>query len=493
MTDDARPPSGGDPGQAAQRAALAAALPAAGLSAEQLWTRYFALGGDLDPLDVEAFTAELVALAPQDGDLLAHVVNERLDELAGRSRVPYHGAVRQRRPAVGPLAALVTLLEESHHAPPDRLPLLAARAGRALGVQVRVLLVDEEQQSLVAVPPSDTERFAVEGTLAGRAFRGVQLLPGEADRRLWIPLLDGEERMGVLEVGVATAADLYDPVLRDHCRWLAAVLGHLVSSKAAYGDTLARVRRTRPHTPAAELVHAQLPPLTAATDTVSLAGVVEPSHAAGGDVFDYAVTEDDVTLAVLDAVGHGMPAGLRAVAALAAHRSARRDGREVHEQAAVLDDVLTAEFAHGFVTGVLARLDLRSGLLRYVNAGHPAPLLVRGGRVVKALAGGRRLPFGLETAVAAGPVVAEESLEPGDWLVLYTDGITEARDPAGRWFGEERLLDFLTRELAAGSPPPETARRLTRAVLRHQQGLLQDDATVLLARWAGPPHAATVP
>jgi serine phosphatase RsbU (regulator of sigma subunit) len=108
-------------------------------------------------------------------------------------------------------------------------------------------------------------------------------------------------------------------------------------------------------------------------------------------------------------------------------------------------------------------------------------LLLRDGRVVKELTGGRRVPFGLEST---GLTVAEESLEPGDWLALYTDGITEARNAAGDWFGEERLGDFLTREIAAGQPPPETVRRLTQAVLKHQGGLLQDDATILLARWS---------
>jgi serine/threonine protein phosphatase PrpC len=88
------------------------------------------------------------------------------------------------------------------------------------------------------------------------------------------------------------------------------------------------------------------------------------------------------------------------------------------------------------------------------------------------------------TSAASDPVsVGEEFLEPGDWLTLYTDGITEARDDAGNFFGEDRLVDFLRREAAAGHAPPETVRRLVHAVMRHQNGVLQDDATVLLARW----------
>jgi serine phosphatase RsbU (regulator of sigma subunit) len=93
------------------------------------------------------------------------------------------------------------------------------------------------------------------------------------------------------------------------------------------------------------------------------------------------------------------------------------------------------------------------------------------------------VPFGIETA---GLTVAEEVLEPGDWLALYTDGVTEARNASGSWFGEARLMEFLTRAIAAGQPPPETVRRLIEAVLKHQDGLLQDDASVLLARWTRP-------
>ena len=80
--------------------------------------------------------------------------------------------------------------------------------------------------------------------------------------------------------------------------------------------------------------------------------------------------------------------------------------------------------------------------------------------------------------------MAEEFLQPGDWLALYTDGLVEARDARGRWFGEERLVEMLAHEIASGQPPPETVRRLNRAVLAHQSGLLQDDASILLACWS---------
>jgi serine phosphatase RsbU (regulator of sigma subunit) len=243
-------------------------------------------------------------------------------------------------------------------------------------------------------------------------------------------------------------------------------------------------RRNRPLAPSAELIWQQLPPLTAATDAFVIAGMLEPSYHVGGDAFDYALSERAVSLGIFDAVGHGISAALLAAATLAASRSARRDRRGVFDQARAIDEVITESFSgSAFVTGVLAELDVATGRLRYLNAGHPAPLLLRDGRVVKELDGGRRMPFGLETS---GLTVAEETLEPGDWLALYTDGITEARDAAGRWFGEARLLEFLTRAIAGGQPPPETVRRLTQAVLDHQGGLLQDDATVLLARWRRP-------
>jgi Stage II sporulation protein E (SpoIIE) len=470
-----------------QRQALQTAFEHAQLTLEQLWLRYFSLGGAADMMDVEAHLAGLVPLSPTDGDVLAHAVNERLDEMVTQHRVPYSGALRQERPISGALAALVSLLVGAPPAPPERIPSLAAASARKLGVDLAVYLVDQEQRRLVRMP-SDVSpggsRLDVDGTLAGRAFRTVQVLSSDRGERprLWVPLLDGADRLGVLEVTLHSTHDLYDPALREQCRWFASVLGHLIVSKEPYGDDLQRCRHTRARSPSAELLWQQLPPLTAATEAFVLAGMLEPTYDVGGDAFDYALSEHTVSVAIFDAVGHGLQAGLMAAAALAGYRSARRDGRSVYDQAGAIDDALAAGgFGAGsFVTGVLGELDVASGRLRYINAGHPPPLLLRNGRLVRALSNGRRLPFGLETE---GLTVAEETLQPGDWLALYTDGITEARNAAGQWFGEDRLIELLEHEIAGGRPPPETVRRLDHAVLEHQGGLLQDDASLLLASW----------
>jgi hypothetical protein len=477
-----------DPHDDVQTPLLQAAVKQANLSLEELWMRYFALGGDADLVDVEAHLTGLLPLPVPQQDMLAHAVNERLDEVIAQYRVPYSRPVRLHLPTTGPLAALVSLIMGAGSAPPELVPSLAVQAARSLGMEPAVYLVDQEQRALVLMPADGTPggtRLDVEGTLAGRAFRTVQILSSNRENRprLWVPLLDGADRLGVLEFVLHTAVDLYDPALRDQCRWLASLLGHLIATKQVYGDDLTRCRLSRPRSPSAELIWQQLPPLTGATADFTVAGMLEPTYDVGGDAFDYSLSAHTVSVAIFDAVGHGLQAGLMASAALAGYRSARRDGRGVYAQGRAIDDALAAGAFPGgtFVTGILGELDVATGRLRYVNAGHPPPLLLRDGRVVRELGRGRRLPFGLDTE---GLTVGEEYLQPGDWLALYTDGIVEARDAAGAWFGEERLVEMLTHAIASGQPPPETVRRLNRAVLAHQSGLLQDDASILLACWA---------
>lgn len=478
-----------------QQRSLASALKRAGLTVEDLWVRYFGLGGDAGMVDVDAYVHGLGGLAPLQRDVLAHAVNERLDELVETHRASYSRPSRESRPHDDPLAALVRLLEGTELAPPERLPAVAEAAGRALGVDVTVHLADHDQRHLHPVPRAraahdggtgrDRAPLEIDTTLPGRAFRQVETLAAESPGRprLWVPLVDGAERLGVLEIAVDDPDDLHDPGLRGRCRWLSMLLGHLVTLLNQYGDALDLVRQRTPRTARGELVRSLLPPLTAGVDGFVVTGEVHPRRDSGGGAFDYALSETTATLVILDAAGHGPRGGLIAATALAAHRSARHAGHDLEGQARAVDEAIGEQFGGDTcATAVLAELDLTTGRLRYLNAGHPAPLVVRAGRDVEPLTGGCRPPLGL------GPhevTLAEATLRPEDWLVLHTDGVTDAHDHTGRTSGGARLADFLRREAAANHPPPETARRLIRAVLDHRDGTARD-AAVLLARWTTP-------
>lgn len=92
------------------------------------------------------------------------------------------------------------------------------------------------------------------------------------------------------------------------------------------------------------------------------------------------------------------------------------------------------------------------------------------------------LPFGLGDG-APKPGIAE--LEPDNVLLLYTDGVTEARTADGELFGLDRLADLVEREAASGRTAEELLWRLVQSVLDHQAGGLRDDATLLLMQWTG--------
>jgi hypothetical protein len=473
--------------EAEQQQTLARAFQRAQLTLDDLWMRYFALGGAAALIDVDAYLNGLAMLPGPQRDVLAHAVNERLDELTGLERASYSRAVGDRRPPGRPLPALVELLEGAELAPPERLPALAEAAGRALGVDIVMYLVDYDQQCLRPLRTEGVDGgpsvLNVDTTQAGRAFREIQTLTAQSDghSRLWIPLLDGVERLGVLEIEVSNPVELYDPGLREHCRWISMMLGHLVVLLTQYGDGVDLVRLPRPRTVTGELVWSLLPPLTAGVDAFVVSGLVEPRRDVSGDVFDYSLSQTTASLMILDVVGDDLDRGLVAAIAMAAYRGARHAGHGLSGQARAIDEAVGRHRRDGNpVTAVLAEVDLATGRLRYVNAGHPMPLVVRGDETVQPLPGGRRPPLGTGPSTVA---VGEEMLRPDDWLVLCTDGITDARDGAGVPYGDARLLDFLHREAVTGRPSPETARRLVQEVLAHQNGVPQDDAAVLLARW----------
>jgi serine phosphatase RsbU (regulator of sigma subunit) len=387
---------------------------------------------------------------------------------------------------------LGTLLRRAHVLSPGDVPATVAELAGWLGaLECVIYLVDYDQSQLVPVPCPETAgrtALSVDGTLAGRAFSRIEVLEGDGVspglRRLWVPLLDGSDRLGVLEMtfppGEASRAELTEQMIT-----YAGLVAELVVTRSSYGDVFELVRRRRPMSLPAEVQWRLLPPLTFATQNLVIAGALEPWAQVGGDSFDYAVNAELAHLAVFDAMGHGLGATLLGTVASGAYRNARRRRFGLAETYLAIDEAVNRQFGgEQFVTGLLAELDVHTGRLRWVSAGHPMPLLLRAGKILDLLAVEPSGPMGLalEAEVAA---IGEEWLEPADRLLLYTDGVVEARDPAGEFFGVERFGDYIVKEAASGRPAPEILRRLNRAVLEYQRGHLQDDATTLLVEWKG--------
>jgi len=384
------------------------------------------------------------------------------------------------------LSALAGLLDNGHLAPPDAIPDVVLDAGRMLGWTVVVYVVDFEQRVLTPLMPSGfepREAYDVDTTVAGRCFRNTTpVVVGDDSPRVWAPLIDGVERLGVLCIDMPGAVDVEGESTREHLRWFSHLTGHLVAAKAAYGDALHLARLTRQRTIESELIWSLLPPLTGACTGLLISGVLEPADVVAGDVFDYSIVDGVAHVGIFDATGHDLKSSLIGALAISAYRNERRRRHDLRETASAVDRVLAEFEMDTLATGVLGQIDIGTGRFRYVNAGHPSPLLVRQGKVVKELDGGRRILFGIGSSEATP---ADEQLEAGDWIVMYTDGVIEARDLERNFFGIDRFIDLLERSAANAQPPPETLRRVTHAVLEHQQGVLQDDATILLIEWQG--------
>ncbi|MGP3957834.1 PP2C family protein-serine/threonine phosphatase [Nonomuraea sp. 3N208] len=383
------------------------------------------------------------------------------------------------------------LLEATHLAAMEDLPALVCAHARLIGCSDTVIYVTDLQQQLLVPLPGQRDKsgaplepIKIDTTMAGRAFRVVEIvqsktMPADEGRRLWVPLLDGTERVGVLGATVSA----YDELVEWRVKQLAALVAVLVISKRPHSDSFARLVRARPMTLSAEVMWNLLPPGTFANDDVVVSAALEPAYEMGGDAYDYAIDGSLLHLALFDAMGHDTSAGLTATVAMGSCRHNRRLGMDLPAISEAVDTAIKEQFTGRFATGILACLDLRTGQLSWVNRGHHPPLVIRDGQCVATLDSVPMPdpPMGFGLGISTGLLCYQ--LQRGDRLLFYTDGIIEAQSPDGETFGLKRFVDFVIRQEADGVSAPETLRRLIQAILRHQTGRLQDDATVMTVEW----------
>jgi sigma-B regulation protein RsbU (phosphoserine phosphatase) len=211
---------------------------------------------------------------------------------------------------------------------------------------------------------------------------------------------------------------------------------------------------------------------------------LRPAREVGGDFYDFFTTQTGLLwMCVGDVSGKGVPAALlMAVTKTLVNSSAARGSTPGEVLTQVNAELSRDNESSMFVTAFVVALDLQSGLIRYANAGHNPPLVRRASSRTERLDGRHGPVLGALDGACYAESVAR--LDPGDVLLLFTDGVTEALDPEGQLFTEARLRDTLSNDGVASAEG--AARAVVAAVDSFAAGAEQaDDITVLALRFIG--------
>ena len=216
----------------------------------------------------------------------------------------------------------------------------------------------------------------------------------------------------------------------------------------------------------------------------SIAGSMEAAKYVGGDFYDfYMVDEDHLAVVIGDVSGKGVPAALFMAVTKNLIESQSHPGKDPAEIISMVNASLSRNNDENmFVTVWLGILDLVTGRMTYCSAGHNPPVVVRRGSRPELLRSKAFLVMGAKETAKYGSF--EVDLEPGDRILLYTDGITEANDDYNGFYGTDRLMDVMA---GNGDMTPEgQIESVSADVAEFTNGAEQfDDMTMLLLRYDG--------
>jgi len=243
---------------------------------------------------------------------------------------------------------------------------------------------------------------------------------------------------------------------------------------------------------AAEVQRLFLPRSDPETAGFEIAGAMHPARVVGGDYYDFLARRDGrMRLVIADVSGKGVAAALLMSATAAAVQLETNEPRTLCEVASHLNKELFALQDDGrFVTMLLGELDPRTGQLKYINCGHNPALLVRrdGGEAVWLDASWT--PVGMSPEMDCS--LEEIRLEPGDIMVWYTDGLTDASDREAKEFGTERLLESV--RLHSGGSAREICDQLWSDVATFtKRDSLDDDLTLMVIKMKSDSESVTFP
>ena len=357
--------------------------------------------------------------------------------------------------------------------------LIADLSGRALVRLSRVALVGAPEDGVRHDEQERAEVLPFDGGPAEQALTSQEVLvlprPTGASWTVLAPVTERGEALGLLELELPAAPSA---VFVAEVRRTAHVLGYVVIASRRHTDLYEWGQRSTPFSLSAEIQRRLLPAAyTCEAGSFTLAAWLEPAASIGGDTFDYSLSRDRLHLSVTDAVGHGVDSALTATLCVGSLRNTRRHGATLLEQAATTNEALSSgggPDGERFATALLGRLELHSGDLELVNAGHTAPYLARAGAVRLV-----ELPADLPLGLFEGTTYRSTTLPllPGDRLVVVTDGMLERASASV----DLEVHVGRTRDLH----PREATRELADLVLSASGGELADDAALLVLDWHG--------
>ncbi len=289
----------------------------------------------------------------------------------------------------------------------------------------------------------------------------------------------GEKRTGVLYLDSRASGVLTSPKTREALEALASEAAVAIENARLYRESCEKVRLEHELQIAAEIQRALLPRGEHAGAYFDVAGASVSCRAIGGDFFDYLDLDDgSLGIALADVSGKGAPAALltavvQGMFTIEATYAGGPAGTIGKINRALKRRTVESKFVTMFY-GMLSP----DGAFAYCNGGHNAPVLLRRGAVSRLETGGTILGMFEDAAYDQEAL----TLDPGDTLVVFSDGISEAQNPAGEDYGEDRLIGCL--EANRGAPPVEMREALLASVRAFVSGATpSDDMTVLVLRY----------
>ncbi|MGW6916500.1 PP2C family protein-serine/threonine phosphatase [Kitasatospora sp. NPDC054939] len=359
------------------------------------------------------------------------------------------------------------------HRPPSSAPPAPLRLPR----QARVLLLCAALLLTAAVV---IDVLAGPGTTVSPLLAAVPILAGAATRAARVPLLAGV--VAVTGVGLLELSNhgLPESV---HVTALVTVVAATLASTANVALVAARERellQVRTVAEAAQRALLRPPPDRVGPLRVAVRYAAAAAEARiGGDLYEVVETPHGVRILLGDVQGNGLSAVETAADVLGAFRASAGGEADLARLAERLDEALTGRPSQErFVTALLLNVPPLAGPAEYVNCGHPHPLLRREGLVSELVPPEHAPPLGLLGLSGAGYRKGRFEPRTGDLLLLYTDGVSEARDTTGRFYPlAERLAALPTQD------PEAVLDRLLADVRAYAGGGPDDDAALLALRW----------